>query len=64
MRRCGHLVMANGNGRHLHQSNTLGPWTRNSSRHADEVGVRNLAGYSRRKGNVECLLVRSFVVSV
>jgi hypothetical protein len=46
MRRCGHLVLANGNDRHLHQSNTLGPWIRNSSWHADEADVRNLAGYS------------------
>jgi hypothetical protein len=42
MRRCRHLV-ANENRRHLHQSNTLGSWIRNSSRYAD---VRNLTGYS------------------
>ncbi|XP_046638435.1 uncharacterized protein LOC124316496 isoform X1 [Daphnia pulicaria] len=43
------LWVANGNDRHLHQSNTLSPWLRNSSRHADKADVRNLAGYSRRK---------------
>jgi hypothetical protein len=46
MRRCGLLlVLANGNGRHLHQSNTLVTWIRNSSWHADETDVRNLVNY-------------------